>query len=207
MNPRLTRNELLRRGAAGGALLAFPSLLAACGGGDGGGSTDGGELKTVLNFSNWPLYIDTEGKRHRPSTSSRSRRRSRSSTSRTINSNDEYFAKIQGPLSQGEGIDRDIIVVDRQLAVPRASSSSEGWVQKLDKELIPNIENLVDAQASPPFDPDREYSLPWQSGMTGIAWNEELTGAGDIDRAAVRGPEAEGEGDGAHARWRTRSAS
>ena len=29
MNPRLTRNELLRRGAAGGALLAFPSLLAA----------------------------------------------------------------------------------------------------------------------------------------------------------------------------------
>ena len=33
MNPRLTRQELLRRGAAGGALLAFPSLLAACGGG------------------------------------------------------------------------------------------------------------------------------------------------------------------------------
>ena len=31
MNPRLTRNELLRRGAAGGALLAFPSILAACG--------------------------------------------------------------------------------------------------------------------------------------------------------------------------------
>ena len=29
MNPRLTRQELLRRGAAGGALLAFPSLLAA----------------------------------------------------------------------------------------------------------------------------------------------------------------------------------
>ena len=35
MNPRLTRQELLRRGAAGGALLAFPSLLAACGGGGG----------------------------------------------------------------------------------------------------------------------------------------------------------------------------
>ena len=58
MNPRLTRHELLRRGAAGGALLAFPTLLAACGGG-GDGSTDGGELKDVLNFSNWELYIDT----------------------------------------------------------------------------------------------------------------------------------------------------
>jgi spermidine/putrescine transport system substrate-binding protein len=36
--------------------------------------------------------------------------------------------------------------------------------------------NLIDAQASPPFDPDRTWSLPWQSGMTGIAWNEKLTG-------------------------------
>ena len=60
MNPRLTRNELLRRGAAGGALLTFPSLFAACGGGDGGGSADGGELKTVLNFANWPFYIDVD---------------------------------------------------------------------------------------------------------------------------------------------------
>ena len=58
MNPRLTRQELLRRGAAGGALLALPSLLAACGGG-GGGSSSGGEVKDVLNFSNWELYIDT----------------------------------------------------------------------------------------------------------------------------------------------------
>ena len=46
-------------------------------------------------------------------------------------------------------------------------------MQKLDKEKIPNIANLIDAQESPPFDPEREYSLPWQSGMTGIAWNEE----------------------------------
>ena len=62
MNPRLTRQELLRRGAAGGALLAFPSLLAACGGGGGGGD-GGGELKDVLNFSNWELYIDTPSTR------------------------------------------------------------------------------------------------------------------------------------------------
>ena len=60
MNPRLTRNELLRRGAAGGALLAFPSILAACGGGDDGGSAAGGELKDVLNFANWPFYIDVD---------------------------------------------------------------------------------------------------------------------------------------------------
>ena len=27
----------------------------------------------------------------------------------------------------------------------------------------------------PGFDPNREYSLPWQSGMTGIAYNDKLT--------------------------------
>ena len=51
-----------------------------------------------------------------------------------------------------------------------------GWAQKLDKSLIPNIENLVEAQASPPFDPNREYTLPWFSGMDGIAWNEDVSG-------------------------------
>jgi hypothetical protein len=55
MNPRLTRTSFCGRGAAGGALLAFPSILAACGGGDDGGSADDGELKDVLNFANWPL--------------------------------------------------------------------------------------------------------------------------------------------------------
>jgi spermidine/putrescine transport system substrate-binding protein len=173
MNPRLTRNELLRRGAAGGALLAFPSILAACGGGGGGGSTDGGELKDVLNFANWPLYIDED----KPTTLE-------DFTTQTgikvnyfeeINDNAEYFAKVQGPLSQGQSIDRDIFVFTDNSRFP-GILVNEGWVQKLDKELIPNITNLVDAQAAPPFDPNREYSLPWQSGMTGIAWNEDLTG-------------------------------
>jgi spermidine/putrescine transport system substrate-binding protein len=50
------------------------------------------------------------------------------------------------------------------------------WALKLDKSLIPNFSNLIDAQASPPFDPNREYTLPWFSGMDGIAWNEDLTG-------------------------------
>jgi spermidine/putrescine transport system substrate-binding protein len=173
MNPRLTRNELLRRGAAGGALLAFPSILAACGGGGGDSGGGGGELKDVLNFANWPLYIDEE----KPTTLE-------DFTTQTgikvnyfeeINDNAEYFAKIQGPLSQGQGIDRDIFVFTDNSRFP-GILVNEGWVEKLDKSLIPNIENLVPAQAAPPFDPNREYSLPWQSGMTGIAWNEDLTG-------------------------------
>ena len=171
MNSRTTRDELLRRGAAGVTLLSVPGLLAACGGGDDGGG--GGELKDVLNFSNWELYIDVD----KPTTLE-------DFTAQTgikvnyfedINDNADYFATIQGRLSQGQGIDRDIFVFTDNSRFP-GLLINEGWVEKLDKDLIPNIENLVEAQASPPFDPNREYSLPWQSGMTGIAWNEDLTG-------------------------------
>jgi spermidine/putrescine transport system substrate-binding protein len=173
MNPRLTRNELLRRGAAGGALLAFPSILAACGGGDGGGTADGGELETVLNFSNWPFYIDVD----KPTTLQKFTQQTNIKVNyfEDINDNAEYFAKVQGPLSQGNGIDRDIFVFTDNSRFP-GLLVGQGWVEELDKDLIPNITNLVDAQASPPFDPDRTYSLPWQSGMTGIAWNPDLTG-------------------------------
>ena len=172
MNPQLTRQELIRRGAAGTALLAFPSLLAACGGGGGGGASDD-ELKTVLNFSNWELYIDVD----KPTTLEKFTLETGIKVNyfEDINDNGEYFAKVQGPLSQGQGIDRDIFVFTDNSRFP-GLLINEGWVQKLDKDLIPNMSNLVDAQASPPFDPNREYSLPWQSGMTGIAWNEDLTG-------------------------------
>ena len=171
MNPQLTRQELLRRGAAGGALLAFPSLLAACGGGGGGESS--GELKDVLKFANWDAYIDTKPK---PTTLQQF-------TTKTgikvnyyveINDNAEYFAKVQGRLSQGKGIDRDIFVFTDNSRFP-GLLVDQGWVQKLDKSLIPNMENLIPAQQNPSFDPNRDYSLPWFSGMTGIAWNSKMT--------------------------------
>jgi spermidine/putrescine transport system substrate-binding protein len=189
MNPRLTRQELLRRGAAGGALLAFPSLLAACGGG-GGGDAGGGELKTVLNFANWPLYIDEES----PTTLEDFTKQTGITINYfdEINDNAEYFAKVQGPLAQGNGIDRDIFVFTDNSRFP-GLLVDEGWVQKLDKELIPNISNLVDAQASPPFDPSREYSLPWQSGMTGIAWNEDVTGPVTSVQQLLEDPKLKGK--------------
>lgn len=189
MNPRLTRNELLRRGAAGGALLAFPSILAACGGGDGGGG-NGGELETVLNFSNWPLYIDTE----KPTTRQKFTQQTNIKVNyfEDINDNAEYFAKVQGPLSQGNSIDRDIFVFTDNSRFP-GLLVSQGWVEELDKDLIPNIANLVDAQASPPFDPDRTYSLPWQSGMTGIAWNEDVTGPVTSVQQLLEDPKLKGK--------------
>ena len=54
-----------------------------------------------------------------------------------------------------------------------------GWLEKLDKSAIPNMKNLLPVQQHPTWDPNREYSLPWQSGMTGIGYDPKLVG-GDI---------------------------
>ena len=156
------------------SLVAGLLTLSACGGGGGGSTT---ALNDVLKFSNWPLYIDFDEKTKKRPTLDQFTAESGIKVDyfEDITSNAEYFGKIQGPLSQGNGIDRDIIVLtdnERFLGL----MNSKGWVEELNKELIPNIVNLIDAQASPPFDPDRTWSLPWQSGMTGIAWNEKLTG-------------------------------
>ena len=176
----MTRREVLQRGAGGLTVLSLPGLLAACGGGGGGG--DEGELKDVLNFSNWPFYVDTPKSRKAagltgPTTLQQFTAKTGIKVNyyEDVNDNPGYFAKVQGRLSQGQGIDRDIIVStdnDRFLG----DYITNDWALKLDKSLIPNISNLIPAQASPPFDPSRDYSLPWFSGMDGIAWNEDLTG-------------------------------
>jgi spermidine/putrescine transport system substrate-binding protein len=177
MTAMLTRRELLQRGAAGVSILSLPGLLAACGGGGGGGGGGAGEVNDVLNFSNWPYYIDyVEKTKKRPTLDQFTAKTGiKVNYYEDINSNAEYFGKIQRPLSQGQSIDRDIIVLtdnERYLGL----MLDKGWVEELDKDLIPNFSNLISAQASPPFDPDRKYSLPWQSGMTGIGWNAKITG-------------------------------
>jgi spermidine/putrescine transport system substrate-binding protein len=175
MHTPITRRQLVQRGAAGVTLLSLPGLLAACGG-DGGGGAAGDEVKDVLNFANWPLYIDIdEDTKARPTLDAFTAETGiKVNYYEEINDNATYFAKVQGPLSQGRGIDRDIFVFTDNSRFPSLLIEN-GWVEKLDKDLIPNIENLIPAQQSPPFDPDREYSLPWQSGMTGIAWNPKVS--------------------------------
>lgn len=175
MTTQFTRRQIVQRGAAGVTVLSLPGLLAACGGGGGGSSS--GQVNDVLRFSNWPLYIDVDEKTKAHPTLDAFTKQSGIKVKyvEDINDNATFFAKIQGPLSQGNGVDRDIIVLTDNSRFP-ALLVAKGWLEELDKDKIPNISNLVDVQKSPPFDPDRTYSLPWQSGMTGIAWNEDVTG-------------------------------
>ncbi|HXV57915.1 MAG TPA: spermidine/putrescine ABC transporter substrate-binding protein [Gaiellaceae bacterium] len=182
----LTRRQLLRRAAAGGVGLSLPAILAACGGGGGiegqaeqttseAATTVEQVLADELTFANWPFYIDIdEDTNERPSLEMFTQETGvRVNYLEEVNDNEEWFGKYQAQLEAGDDIGRDIVVLTDWMA---ARMIKLGYVQRLDKSAIPNIGNLQDALASPGWDPSRDYSLPWQSGLTGIAYNKKTIG-------------------------------
>jgi spermidine/putrescine transport system substrate-binding protein len=52
----------------------------------------------------------------------------------------------------------------------------QGYAEPIDKKNVPNSKNLLDSLASPPFDKNRDFTLPWQSGITAVGYNPEKTG-------------------------------
>ena len=182
LNDPITRRLFLKRAAVGAGALSLPSLIAACGGGGGisGQSNAGGastevkqQLADTLVFANWPLYIDSEKGNKRPSLDQFTAQTGvKVKYIEEVNDNEEWFGKYQAQLSQGQDIGRDLTVLTDWMA---ARMVRLGYVQKKDKSAIPNEANLVSTLQHPTWDPDRSYSLPWQSGMTGIAYNKKET--------------------------------
>ena len=122
-----------------------------------------------LNFSNWPLYIDEEtikdfDKKYGGKTK----------YVEDINDNDEFTGKVQETLRRDRSIDRDIVVLTDWMAARWIRS---GWCGADRQEEHPEREEPgARRSASPKFDPQRQYTLPWQSGMTAIGYNPEKTG-------------------------------
>jgi spermidine/putrescine transport system substrate-binding protein len=185
MSEHFTRSDFLRRAAAGGSILTVPGLLAACGGSSSkGAATTAAAARTLpktIVWSNWPLYIDVNDKTkaHPSLTQFEKKFGVNVRYIEDINDNDSFFGKIEGPLSQGQSVDRDVIVLTDASGLP-ARMIELGWLEKLDKSAIPNIKNLESVQQHPGWDPNREYSLPWQSGMTGIGYDPAKVG-GEIN--------------------------
>jgi spermidine/putrescine transport system substrate-binding protein len=151
--------------------------LAACGGGsDGGGINGDTESEAVklekkasgdITISNWPLYIDKQ-------TVPDFEKETGVSVKyiEDVNSNEEFFAKMQPLLKEGESGGRSLMVVTDWMA---NKMHELGYLQNFDKSALPNFEqNLVANLQEPSYDPSREFSAPWQSGMTGIIVRKDL---------------------------------
>jgi spermidine/putrescine transport system substrate-binding protein len=189
--------------ASGG--LGVASLLAACGSGSSNGASagtstspstaasvaasstapsGGGEDKSdtdkSVNWSNWPEYIDVDDKtkKHPTLDAFTAATGIKVNYTEDVNDNDEFFAKIKPQLSAGRDTGRDTFCLTDWMA---SRLIQLGWVQKLDKTHIPNAANLEDALVNVEFDKGRVYSLPWQSGFTGIAYNPAATGGKKVE--------------------------
>lgn len=178
--PGLSRRGFLRGAGISAFALGSGGLLAACGT-EGTGqteascrSTDLSDTEKKLVFSNWPLYIDEKGKRL-PTLEDFEKQSGIDVTYNTdVNDNNEFFAKVRNQLGACEPTERDLFVLTDWMA---ARMIGLGWLQELDKANLPNVEaNLVDSLRSPSWDPDRTHSVPWQSGLTAIAYNAKYTG-------------------------------
>ena len=173
----LTRRRLMKRGAAGALSLSALSYLAACGTRTGGvaESSDGdsdmiqtAKISDSLTFSNWPLYIEEDRgtlKEFQEEYGTEVK------YVEEINDNTEFFGKVRQQYERGDSGGRDIHVVTDWMA---ARMIRLGYVQRFDPAAITTAQqNLIDRLRTPPFDPGRDYSMPWQSGFGGIIYRKD----------------------------------
>ncbi|MEU6486823.1 spermidine/putrescine ABC transporter substrate-binding protein [Streptomyces sp. NPDC046887] len=177
-DPTPSRRSLLRALGAGGAGLA----LAGCGvpparvAPEDRARPDLSRGERRVDFANWPLYVDTdEDTSRRPTLDAFTRRTGISVRYREeINDNDEFFGKISPSLINHQETGRDLIVVSDWMA---ARFVRLGWVQEMDRDRQPQVERQLDPLLrSPAFDEGRRFTVPWQSGITGIAYDRRRLG-------------------------------
>jgi spermidine/putrescine transport system substrate-binding protein len=166
---------MLKRLIVSIAVMVAALALAACGGDDtvGGGSdqeaqtAEAGTAEGELTISNWPGYIDP-GKN-----GSIAEFEEETGVSvdyiEDVNSNTEFFGKMQPLLDQGKSGGRSIFVVTDWMA---RQMNDLGYLQQIDPADIATVEENI----APQFETtgtERSYAVPWQGGLTGVWVNTE----------------------------------
>jgi spermidine/putrescine transport system substrate-binding protein len=185
---RLSRRAFLRQSGKGvvvaGSALTLPSILAACGIGPAGSGSAGTASTAplpsapagVLDFANWPAYIDIDEETGDYPTLARFEQESGIDVTYTeaINDNEEFLGTIQPDLAAGNPPAYDLIVMTDWMIEKMIRL---GYLAPLDHARLPNFEaNALDLYRDPWYDPGNAHSIAFQSGITGIGYNPELTG-------------------------------
>lgn len=189
----ITRRQMLRAAGAGALGLSFAGLMAACGNdGDGSAGADGTsspsaagfdwdsqEIAGILDFGNWPYYMDigdVDGERGHPSLAQFTEDTGIEVDYReVIDDLASFFAKIQPQLEAGQATGYDLIM----MGYPRwlEQMYKLDYLIPLDPSLRPNFDRYVaDSYKNPPWDPGNTYGMPYFSIITGIGYDPELTG-------------------------------
>ncbi|WP_329093943.1 spermidine/putrescine ABC transporter substrate-binding protein [Actinomadura citrea] len=177
------RRDVLRLMGAAGAGLA----LSACGvKGQGGkekvsqsdvekywaGKTGSGRL----NWANWPGYMQDD----RETIKAFEKETGVKVTYKeVIQEMAPWFGKIQAPLAAGQSIGFDLMVMTNGIQLEQCRQL--GYLAPLDLSKLPNFQsNAGPSFKNPSYDPGNAFTVPYESGVTGIAYNtkyvkEEIT--------------------------------
>ncbi|HWI05132.1 MAG TPA: spermidine/putrescine ABC transporter substrate-binding protein [Acidimicrobiales bacterium] len=155
------------------ALSAAAVALGACRTGGG----DVPDFSGTLRILNWSDYID-------PETVSRFEQAMGIPVDyvEEYSGNEEAFETIFEPtLGRGRSTGYDIIV-PTYWAVARMLERD--WLRQVPLERVPNHVNIEPAYLGMPWDRGARFHMPWQVGITGIAYNPALTGGREIRRVS-----------------------
>jgi len=181
MSTPFSRRAFLRRAGASVSVVSLGGLLAACGE-EGAAATPsfGDEPSGLLNFANWSLYIDKEfredGTKFSPTLTGFSEKTGIQVNYReVIQESDWFYQRIEPRLAAGEPTGWDIMVITNGITLTKLREN--GYLVELPPDLRPDFdEHAGNFVVDPPYDPGNRYTMAWQSGITGIAYDPELTG-------------------------------
>jgi spermidine/putrescine ABC transporter ATP-binding subunit len=179
---RFGRRALIAGGAVAGAAVVVGGVLAVTGGGEadsddngGGGAGGVGTGDQEVRVLNWQAYIDpTEDGAVGTIDRFTEATGIDITYSEDFNDNNEVYNRILAPvIGTGGVIDYDIICPTNWMA---ARLKRLDWIDPLPIERIPNRVNLEERFLTASWDYGASYNLPWQAGITGIAYDPALTG-------------------------------
>ena len=180
--PRISRRAALR----GAGLLSASAFLAACGvegsnkeeAPQASGFWDSQTKAGVLDFANWPLYMDQEkvgGKVIYPSLQDFTKEMGiKVNYKEVINDNDTFLGKITPSLKAGQPTGWDLMVITNGSSLDKLLR--QNFLVELDQSKLPNFQKYADpAIKNPSYDRGNKYTIAWQSGLTALAYNPKLT--------------------------------
>ena len=134
--------------------------------------------KGQLDFANWPLYIDVNAKNKsdHPSIDLFTKKTGiHVKYNEVIQQVDTYFGKIQPELANNQGTGYDLMVITNGRYLDQLIELD--YLIPLDQNAMANFyANASDLAKDPSFDRGNVFTMPWQSGITGIGYNPKKLG-------------------------------
>ncbi|GLU47503.1 ABC transporter substrate-binding protein [Nocardiopsis ansamitocini] len=125
-----------------------------------------------LRFANWPLYMDSDRTQLTRFTEATG---VTVDYEESVQDNPSWFGQIQPILANGGDIGADLMVMTNGLEL--AKLIALGYLAPLDPAQLPNFaEYAGEIYKKTAYDPGNTFTVPYASGMTGIAYDPERTG-------------------------------